>query len=67
MAEMYYRSPRRVNVTITLHPAEVAEVISQPQLLQAMTIQELKKVADHVTAELSTRGEQDVIAETKSS
>jgi hypothetical protein len=62
MADAHYRPPRREKVYIELHAAEAASILSQPQLLQAMTRDELKRVVEAANHELSTRGEQDVIA-----
>ena len=56
MADAHYRPPRREKVYIELHAAEAASILSQPQLLQAMTKEELKRIADAVNKELSTKG-----------
>jgi hypothetical protein len=60
MADAHYRPPRREKVYIELHAAEAASILSQPQLLQAMTNGELNGIAVAVNKELSTRGTNDV-------
>lgn len=57
MADARYISPRRIGVTIFLHPAEIPNILCQQQLLQEMTPYELTTIRDAVNKELSTRGE----------
>lgn len=57
MADARFISPRRIGVTIFLHPAEASSVFCQAQLLGEMTFSELNAIRDAVNKELLTRGE----------
>lgn len=55
MVDIYIQGPRRVEVKFACRPAELTMAIIQPEVLAALTVEELKKIAEHVDAELSKR------------
>lgn len=57
MVDIYIQGPRRVEVKFACRPAELTMAIIQPEVLAALTEEELRKIAEHVDAELQGRSQ----------
>lgn len=59
MADIYITGPRRVKINLEVHPAELANAIKQPLVLERFSREELIEMEAYIKAELKLREQED--------